>query len=209
MIFVILTCISLAVLIVAWFLYRRNMELFLCLLIAIYFEFFYLLPRIMGPDDYKLLLLPMILVLLFESFVSGQLSLGRYGWWVICFMGISLFGIIVAWSSGQGISLGIKAAKFIPLVMVYFLLAGRKINAEKFSTYFIVMSLAVASMATISSLTHGTINFFSGRPLDILVQEPESLRITTGQFIISAAAVMAFARYNQSSRIRFLFASTV
>ena len=207
MIFAILTCISLVVLGVAWFLYRRNMELFLCFLIAIYFGFFYLLPRIMEPDNYKLLLLPMILVLMFESFLSGNLSLGRYGWWVICFMGISLFGIMVAWSSGQGISLGLKAAKFIPLVMVYFLLAGRKINTEKFSTYFIVISLAVASMATISSLTHGAINFFPGIPQDMLIEQPGRLRITAGQFVISAAAVIAFARYRQSSSIRFLLAS--
>ncbi len=209
MIFIILTCISLSVLSIAWFLYRWNMELFLCLLIAIYFEFFYLLPRISGPDDYKLLLLPIMLVLLYESFVSGNLSLGRYGWWVICYVGISVFGIVVAWSSGQGISLGIKAAKFIPLVMVYFLLAGRKINVEKFSTYFILMSLAVAALATISFLTHGTINLFPGRPLDIVVQESERLRITAGQFVISAAAVMAFARYNQSSQITFLPASAL
>ena len=206
MIFAILICISFIVLGVAWFLYRRNMELFLCLLIAINFEFFYLLPPVAGPDNYKLLLLPMILVLLFESLVTGNLLLGRYGWWVLCFMGISVFGIMVAWSSGQGLSLGIKAAKFIPLAMVYFLLAGRKIDAQKFSTYFIAMGLAVAFLATIGSITHGAINLFPGIPGE-LVEQSGRLRVTAGQFVISAAAVIGFARYRQSSRIWPLFAS--
>lgn len=209
MIFAVLTFVSLIMLGIVWFLYRWNMELFLCLLIAIYFQFFYLLPHIIGPDDYKLLLLPIMSVLLFESFLSGNLSLGRYGWWIICFIGISVLGIIVAWSSGQGITLGIKAAKFIPLVMVYFLLAGRKIDANKFSTYFIVMSIAVASLATIGSLTHGAINLFPGLSQDMLVEQSGRFRLTAGQFVISAAAVMAFARYNQSSRIWYLIVSTV
>ena len=193
--FIILTCASLIMLGVVWFLYRWNMELFLCLLIAIYFQFFHLLPSVVG---YKFLLLPMLLVLLFVSFVSGELSLGRHGWWVIGFLCISLFGGIVSWSSGEALCLGIKAAKYIPLVMVYFLLAGRKINTEKFSTYFIVMSLAVASLATISSLTHEAINFFPGIPRHMLVEQSGRLRFTAGQVVISAGAGMAFARYKQS-----------
>ncbi|MBI5237017.1 MAG: hypothetical protein HY887_01150 [Deltaproteobacteria bacterium] len=182
------------------------MELFLCFLVAVNFEFFYLLPPIAGPDNYKLLLLPMMLVLFFESFITGNLLLGRYGWWVLCFMAISVFGVMVAWSSGQGISLGIKAAKFIPLAMVYFLLAGRKMDAQKFSTYFIVMSLAVASLATISSVTRGAINFFPGLPGE-LVEQSGRLRVTAGQFVISAAAVIGFARYRQSLRFWPLLAS--
>lgn len=204
MIFAVLTCISLVTLGFSWFLYLRNLELFLCLLITINFEFFYLLPNFAG---YQYLLLPMIFILLFVNLIRGKLSFGRYGWWVISFMVISIFGIIVAWSAGQGISLGIKAAKFIPLVMVYFLLAGRRINAEKFSNYFILMSLAVAVLATITSLTHGGINFFRGLPHDMLIDQFGRFRITSGQFVISAASVMAFARYKQSSCVRFLYAS--
>jgi hypothetical protein len=209
MIFVILTFASLIVLGVAWFLYRWNIELFLCFLIAIYFQFFYLLPRIAGPDDYKLLLIPIMSVLLFESFLSGNLSLGRYGGWIICFMVISIFGIIVAWSSGQGIALGIKAAKFIPLVVIYFILAGRKMDVEKFTSYFIVMSLAIAFLATIGSIMHGVINLFPGLPHDTMIEQSGRLRITAGQYVISTAAVMAFARYNQSSRLWFLIASII
>jgi len=208
MIFAVLVCVSILLLGAAWFVYRRNIELFLCLLIAINFEFFYLVPGIAGTDNYKLLLLPMLTVLLFSSLVRGQLSFGRYGLWVAGFMGISMLGVLVAWSSGQGIDLGIKAAKYIPLVMVYFLLAGRKIDAERFSTYFVIMGLAVAFLATVSYLTHGAINLFPGMPRE-LIEQSGRLRVTAGQFVISIGAVVAFARFWQGSRIWFLLASIV
>ena len=206
MIFAVLTCISLVVLGFSWFMYRRNIELFLCMLIALYFEFFYLAPPFVG---YKYLLLPIIFVLLLVEFIRGRLSLGRYGWWVIWFLLISVFGVFVARFSGQDISLGIKAAKFIPLVMVYFLLAGRKIDTDKFFTYFIFMGLVVAFLATISSFTHGSINFFPGIPKEQLAEQSGRLRITAAQYVIAAATVVAFARYQQSSRKRFLLATVL
>jgi hypothetical protein len=207
MIYAILSCISIVVLGVCWFLYRRNIEFFLCLLIAISSEFFYLLPRIQGPDDYKLLLLPIVLILLLESFIVGKLAFGRYGWWVISFLAISVIGIFVARAYGQDLSLGIKAAKFIPLALVYFLLAGRQINAEKFVRYFVVMGLVVASIATVQYLSHGRINFFADLPVERLTMMQKDLRITVGQYVIAAGAVVAFVRYKQTSGWLYLFAS--
>jgi hypothetical protein len=209
MILIVLTCISITLLAVCWFLYRRNIELFLCILIAAYSEFFYLIPQIKGPEDYKLLLLPIILILLFESLLSRKLALGRYGWWVISFLIISLFGVIVANLSGQSFVLGIKAAKFIPLVMVYFLLPSREIKAEKFIKYFIVMALAVAFISTIQYILKERINLFPGVPMERFtgkaLDSSAVFRVTIGQFIIPVAAVAALARYGQSSRLSFLF----
>ncbi|KAF0189230.1 MAG: hypothetical protein FD168_1077 [Desulfobulbaceae bacterium] len=207
MIYAILIGISLAILGVSWFLYRRNFELFLCLLIAIFSEFFYLLPRIKGPEDYKLLLLPMIALLLFESLLTRKLAFGRYGWWVVSFLAISVLGVFVAWFSGQSLDLGIKAAKFIPLVMVYFLVVGRQIRTEKFSLYFIVMALAVSFVALIFFATHGAVNPFFGIEQKMLLDHLGNPRVTVGQFVIPIAAVMAFARYKQNSKIIYLFAA--
>ena len=207
MIFAILICISVTVLGAGWFLYRRNIELFLCLLIAMYSEFFYLLPRIDGPEDYKLLLLPMISVLFFESLINRKLAFGRYGWWLLSFLTISVLGVFVAWFSGQSLSLGVKAAKFIPLVMVYFLLAGRQIQVEKFSNYFILMGFAVTSVALIFLVTNGAINPFLGVGQEKLLDHLGKPRITIGQYVVSAAALMAFVKYKKNSSIMFLFAS--
>jgi hypothetical protein len=204
MVFALLSCISLLVLISCWFLYGRNLELFLCLLIAINFEFFSMLPKFVG---YKYLLLPMIAVLMFEGFVTRKLALGRYGWWVISFLAISCMGVVVAWSLGQGMVLSLKTAKFVPLVLIYFLLAGRRIDVDKFAGYFIGMSLVVASLATVCYLTHGAVNFFPEIPAYALVGDSGRLRITAGQFVISAAAVVAFARFTGSSRWRYLLAA--
>lgn len=208
MILALLTCISITLLIVCWFVYRRNIELFLCILIIIYSEFFYLIPQIKGPEDYKLLLLPIIVILMFESFFSGKLALGRYGWWVISFLIISLFDVIIAYLSGQSFILGIKAAKFIPLVMVYFLLPRREIKTDKFIKYFIIMALAIAFISTIQYVLHGRPNLFPGLPLDKfsgnVFERSAVFRVTIGQFVIPAAALAALARYGQSSRLIYL-----
>jgi hypothetical protein len=211
MIYAILACISIVVLITCWFLYKRNIELFLCILIAFYSEIFYLVPKIYGPDDYKILLLPIVIILLFVTLVEGKLALGRYGWWVISYLGISIFGVIVAYFYGQSLSLGIKAAKFIPLIMVYFLLVKREINTQKFVKYFIIMSLVVAVIATIQYFIHDKINLFPGLPKEMLngnvFESNATYRLTVGHLVIPVAAVIAFARYRQSLNWFYLFAA--
>jgi hypothetical protein len=210
MILAIFACISITFLGFSWFLYRRNIELFLCLLIMIFSEFFYLVPQIKGPEDYKVLLIPIVFILTFESLMRGKLAMGRYGWWVISFLVISVLGVIVASFSGQSILLGIKAAKFIPLVMIYFLLAGREINVDKFTNYFVIMALAVAAAATFQHFFHGGINLFPGLPkegLSNLFERDLTNRVTVGHFIIPAAAIAAFARFNKSSNLLFLAAA--
>jgi hypothetical protein len=207
MIYAILVSIAISVLLFCWVFYKRNIELFLCLLIAINFEFFHLLPRIKGPDDYKLLLLPIVFILLAERLLSRKLALGRYGWWVVAFLSISVMGIVVANFSGQSLSLGIKAAKFVPLILVYFVLQGRAIDANKFVNYFVTMSLTVAGIATAQYLLHNKFIIFTALPKDILFGIEGPIRITVGQFVIAAATVVAAARYFQSSNLMFLIAA--
>lgn len=210
MIYAILACISIIILGFSWLLYLRNIELFLCLLIIIFSEFFYLVPQIIGPEDYKVLLIPIVIVLTFESFIRGKLAMGRYGWWVISFLVISMFGVIIASFYGQSLVLGIKAAKFIPLVMIYFLLAGRKIDVDKFTNYFVIMGLAVTVVATLQYFFHGRLNLFPGLPkegLSNIFERAVTFRITVGQYVIPAAAVAAFAKFNKNSNPLFLAAA--
>jgi len=207
MIYAVLVSIAISVLLLCWIFYRRNIELFLCLLIAINFEFFHLLPRIKGPDDYKLLLLPIVLILLAESLLSRKLALGRYGWWVVAFLGISIMGVVVANFSGQSLSLGIKAVKFVPLILVYFVLQGRAINTQKFVNYFVIMALTIAGIATVQYFLHDKIIIFTALPKDLLFGIQGPIRITVGQFVIAAATVVAAARYFQSSNLLFLIAA--
>jgi len=204
----ILACVSLILLAISWIIYRKNFELFMCFLIFLYNDCFYLTPQIPGrPDDYKLLLLPIILILLAVNLFTGKLAFGRYGWWIISFLGITVFGLVVAWFAGQSFSLGVKAVKFAPLVLIYFLLAGRRVDSEKFAKYFIFMALAVALIASIQYFGHGRVNLFPGLAKDVLAGKTDYFRVGVGQFVISAAAVVAFVRYRQSSRIMFLLAS--
>lgn len=201
MIFAIYTCISIMALGFGWFLYKRNTELFLCLLIAVSCEFFHIPPQGIG---FQYLLLPILPVLLLEGLFRGNLAMGRYGWWVLGFMAISLFGVVVAFFHGQGIVLGIKAAKFIPFVMIYFVIAGQEIRLNTFVNYFIFMALAVALLATVTSLTHGAVQVFQGLPPERIAEQMGRLRITAGQYVISAAAVVALASYLRTRNVWYL-----
>ena len=69
------------------------------------------------------------------------------------------------------------------------------------------MALAVAFLASIQYFGHGKINIFPGVPKDMLAGKTEYFRFGVGGFVISAAAVVAFARYRQSSHIMFLLAA--
>jgi hypothetical protein len=218
MILAMLTCISITLLAVCWFVYRRYIELFLCILITIYSEFFYLIPQLhrdprMGVDDYKIMLLPVLVILLIENIIKGKFAMGRYGWLMITFLIISLFDVIVASFYGQDLILGLKAAKYAPLVAIYFILAGRSIDANKFVKYFILMSLAVTAVATVQYLLHGRMNLFSGLPIEKfsgnVFERSAVFRVTVGQFIIPVAALLALARYAQSSRLINLFSAIV
>jgi hypothetical protein len=135
---------------------------------------------------------------------TRKLAFGRYGWWIISFLGITVFGVVVTWFAGQSFYLGITAVKLVPLVLVYFLLAGRRVDGEKFANYFIAMGLAIAFIASIQYFGHGRINLFHGLSKDVLAEQTKSFRVGVGGFVIAAAAVVAFARYQQSSRIMFL-----
>src|SRR6185369_2740632 len=56
---------------ICWKSYRLNSELFWCIMIAINFELFYLVPDLLGPDGFKLLLIPVVLIVFFESYLNG------------------------------------------------------------------------------------------------------------------------------------------
>lgn len=204
MIFAVYICISFIMLGLSWFLYRRNFEMFLCLLIVIYYEFFYIFPLAVG---YKYILLPIVFILFTINLIKGNLSLNRYGLWIIGYLAISWFSIVVAYFAGQDIILGIKAAKFIPLVLIYFVVVNQKIDLYKFLKYFLWIGLGIAALCAVFSLTHASINPFLGMPKDFVSNQAGRLRITIGQFVISAAALMAYAAYLKGKGIGYLAAA--
>jgi len=114
---------------------------------------------------------------------------------------------VVAYFTGQGIVLWIKAAKFIPFVLIYFMVAGRNIDADTFVKYFVWMSLGVSFLATVCSFTNAAVNPFLGMPKDYLANQIGRPRITIGQFVIAASTVMAFAAYRKGKGIWYLAAS--
>lgn len=207
MIHLILFSLSIGVLLLTWFLYRRNIELFLILLIALNFELFYFIPGPAGAGGYQILLLPILVILTVERILFGRFSSGRYGIWLLLYVGISFIGLVVASLYGQPLLLGIKAAKFVPLIFIYFLVNGREVDGIKFSKYFILMSLVIAGFTTIQYFLPPNQTIFLNMPEAMKLARQESPRLTIGQLVIPVASVMAYAIYRQSSHKGYLILS--
>lgn len=202
MIYAVLICLSFIIFGISWFLYRRHFEIFLCLLIIIFYEFFYIIPVASGYNKYLLLMIVFILFAI--NMIKGNLELNRYGLWIIGYLMISLLSIVVAYFSGQGIILGIKAAKFIPLVLIYFIVGGQKLDSDKFVKYFISIGLGITILCTVYYVSYASINPFFGMTVSLDSYQTDRLRITIGQYVISAASIMAYAAYQKGKGIAYL-----
>ena len=207
--------IGLLILVCTRRLYDRNFELFLCLLIIINFEFFSLLPRFSEHGIYREILLPIVLfyfledrflVQLFPEYEREQFSFGKYGSWIIIYMAIVALGIGVASFRGQPILLGIKAAKYYPLFLVYFIIVNHKIDINKFTRYFVILCCVLAALIGIQWVFFNKLElFYFYEDANLLRTGADTgLRIIVGAQFISISAVIAFAKYLKSRSKTYL-----
>ena len=199
-------------------LYYRNFELFLCLLIAVNFNFFHLIPRIGSSDLYKESLLVVLLFYLFEEYIArdhilhkkniGSLaspSAGIYRNIVLGYFAIGTMGVWVAFYNGQSLELGVKALKFYPLILVYFLIIKRGLNVEKFTCYFLWMAIAIAALVFIQFLIYGKMSLFFFYENSIVREGGDrGLRLFEGSTIIFIGMITAFIKWLKTHRVQFL-----
>jgi len=202
-------------------LYYRNFELFLCLLIAVNFNFFHLIPRIGSSDQYQESLLVVLLFYLFEEYIAqdhilhkkniGSLaspSTGIYRNLVLGYFAIVTMGLWVAFYNGQSLVLGVKSFKFYPLILVYFLIIKRGLNVEKFTCYFLWMAIAIAALVFIQFLIYGKMSlffFYENSAYKVRgIGTDRGLRLIEGSTIIFIGMITAFAKWLKTHRVQFL-----
>ncbi len=207
MTYAILFCVGSLLLVASRYIYNRYLEIYLCLLIILNFEFFYLLPQISGSDNYKILLITMLSVNFLEIVFKGDAKIGRYGIWLAMYFILIMGGVVVAYFAGQDILLGIKAAKFSLLLLVYFLLQGRKLDTELFIKYFIFLGIAVAFLATLQYIFIDSITLFAYLPKGYLAERFGHTRFISGELVIAVGAVAAFVKYRKKSGVIYLIFS--
>lgn len=184
-------------LVLAWVLYYHNIELFACLLIAVNFEFFFMLPMLGRFPVYRLMNVMLVLLLVLVRLLRGDLALGRYGFWVLLIIPISIMAILKAYCSGQSLLLGLKATKFVPILLSYFLFVGKDLNPERFTAGLVLMAFGITAMVVVHSIFAGTFNPFWGLSTEmreaLITERLGRSRNAIGSFAIAVASVSAFA----------------
>ena len=173
--------------------YQKNIELFLIVLVIVNFEFFQLIKITRFSSNIKLMIIPIILLIFIEMFMKKKkISIGKYGGWVMLFFVLLINGILVSALSGQPIILGIKAAKFYPLMVIYFFIVNHEIDIDKFIKYLIILALVIAGLTGLQHLTYPYMDIFRFQGMEGTTREN---RITIGSFLIATAAVFSFANF--------------
>ena len=177
------------------YVYYKNVELFICLVVVINFDFFYLLPPVGGFYSYGIVLLPVFAFLLIEQLIRGRIRINGLGVLVLFYVFLLIVDIVMAFSNGQPILLGIKAIKYQILILVFFVIASQDVVLDKFLRYFIFFTVGFMLLADIDT------TFFNGelifaRGYDRFMGERlDKTRFVLGATMISISCVMAFASF--------------
>lgn len=201
--------------------YHHNFALFLNILIFTNFNFYHLLPRVGEFDAYMESLLVVVLFYLFEEFIvkekkktlatNPKLFNLHYRKFILFYLLLGCFGFITALNSGQGLGLSIKAVKYFPILLFFFIIQKKGIDLQRFIYYFVWQGTIIAILSTLQYILFDTYHFFffyenmlhGIKGLEGL----RGLRITEGTTIISCATAVAFATWLRTRKKSYLFHS--
>lgn len=178
--------------------YRKIPELMICVLLFINMEFFFLIPSYSGYYNYKLILVPLLILIPLEMILRGRMKMGSGGVLALLFFALLYLGIVISYAHGQSFSYGIKAIKIQLLWLSYFLVINQDIDIEKFSHFFILLCIGMVI------IIFANIHIFDGRLISADMHERYmkerlgNLRFGMGAMFISIGCTMAFIKYLKS-----------
>ncbi len=187
--------------------FYRNFEFFLCILIIFNFQTFYLLPKTGEFYQYRVMLLAVLIAYLFVHYLRNRsFDYGSYGIWIIAYLVIVAIGLFTASRFGQPLLLGVKAVKYLLLVMIYFLVVNIRIDINKFTRYLVIMAIVIAILAIFQFIFINKFVIFNAFEANLIrMGEERGNRVLVGSSIISLAATIAFAKYLRGHGIFYLY----
>ncbi|MFK5986450.1 MAG: hypothetical protein QM479_13645 [Pseudomonadota bacterium] len=199
-------------------LFYKNTELFICLLIPINYEFFHLLPRIGQYDNYREALLVVLILNLIEYFFLRPITMGKqinpyqsrmFSHFINAYLLMVFIGVINSLFWGQPLILALMEVKFHLTILVFFLIAYRDFDVNKFFNYlFIMMGIFGVILIVQYALYEQIKIFYFYKDTDTHVrglEEIRGLRLVEGSEIIAICSVAAFSRYIVTKQKKFLF----
>jgi O-antigen ligase len=194
-IFIILLTVGASAYALMRYVYYKNIELFICLVVIINFDFFYLLPPVGGFYNYGITLLPVFALLLIEQLLRSRIRMDVFGVLILIYVFFLVVGIVTAFSNGQPIVLGFKAIKYQLLIFVFFIIAAQDVKLDKFTKYFIFVTVVFMLLADIDTAFFKGELIFAHASERFMGERLGKTRFVLGAAMISIACVMSFASF--------------
>jgi len=188
------------------FLFWKQFELFILLLLIINQEFFQLLPRAFLGEERQyqgLLFLVLPLAGVWFFLFNKKQTDRNLNILVLVFAGLALIGIINSSLQGQPFMLGVKAAKGYYLILFYFVFVTRKIDVRKFSRSVVIVGLLLTLVNNVQYIYFGKLTIFN---LSREMERAGQLRFLIGEMFMLYAPMLALGEYLQSKKRFYLFA---
>jgi hypothetical protein len=155
---------------------------------------------------------------LFESTLGQTVFKGRslekrnyynYGKIIFFFAIIIIWGILIAGYNGQNLIIGLKTAKYYPILLLYFIIAQKNIDQHKLFKYIIFLSLSIACLVFVQYIFWGKIQIFYFYDDSVFhvrgVETVRGLRIPLASSLIYISSVLSFSMFLNSKNKSWLF----
>lgn len=180
----------------ALFLYLKQIEFFILLLLIMNQELFYLFPlgiSLIGRYYYQdFLYVAFVLIGGWYILSKGKIHDLTNSNIILSFLGLVLIGIICAWMQGQPLRFGLSVTKSYFLILYYYLFMGREININKLFKLIIFTGAVLLFLNNIQYLFFENLNIFH---FDRFGERVGTLRFLVGGFFIIFATILAFAEF--------------
>jgi hypothetical protein len=187
------------------FLYLKQYELFILLVVVLNGEFFFLLPReILGRANYQdLLYIILPITGAWYFFRKSDRDEKNFNGFTISFLLLILMGVFNSYSQGQPIILGLKAAKGYYLVLFYFVFMGKIINRQRLFKLIVITGVLLSFLNNIQYFYFGGLKIFH---VSSSLERAGQLRFLVGDFFTIFAPIIALSVYITAKKKLYLVA---
>ena len=186
------------------FLYLKNIEAFILMLLVINHEMFYLLPDdLLGGSRYQGLLYVVLLITGGIYFLLEYREPPRYFKYnIFALLALTAISVMHAAFMGQPLIMGIKASKSYFLILFFFVFVSRHIDVARLFRYIVLVGILLTLINNIQYFT-GIQLFHHDREMFRIGQ----VRFLVGGFFLLFSLILAFAEFLRSKKKWYLVAA--
>lgn len=189
------------------FLFHKQLELFILLVLIINHEFFYLVPKPdLGAKDYQyqgLMYIVLFITGIWYFFRDKEENEVNFNNMIIFLMVIVVVGVFNSYFQGQPIILGLGAARSYFLILFYFVFMAKDINRQRLFRLIVIAGVLLMMLNNIQYIFFGKLNiFYFSEEWERIGQ----LRFLMGDFFTIFSPIIALGEYLTTKKKLYLIA---